>query len=261
MQQRTPNRLTTGVVALSSIESGELAALPVVPPAQAPAAPWLVLAMDGSPGFLAAEGAGPVTRVAVGSVFIRMLREITPRLVVMSAPPAGAAEMLAAVAERRRRPTLRLVLLNDPSDVSGRLRALALGFDEALPASVAPEELVGRAQLLLDAPSRAPATPQIAIAPGVQLDLGGRRVRRAGTEIHLRPREYALLAVLATHPGRVFTRRELVDRAWGAGYTGGPRTVDVHVRWLRAKIEQDPERPAHIVTVRGAGYRLDPPAG
>ncbi|HEX3427653.1 MAG TPA: helix-turn-helix domain-containing protein, partial [Candidatus Limnocylindrales bacterium] len=67
------------------------------------------------------------------------------------------------------------------------------------------------------------------------------------------------LAHLAGHPGRVFSRAELVRQVWGAAYSGGSRTVDVHIRWLRAKIEQDPARPAHLTTVRGIGYRFDPP--
>ena len=90
------------------------------------------------------------------------------------------------------------------------------------------------------------------------LDLVGRRVRRAGVDVHLRPKEFALLALLASDPGRAFSRSELVDRAWGSAYTGGNRTIDVHIRWLRAKIELDPARPAHVITVRGTGYRLDP---
>jgi DNA-binding response OmpR family regulator len=99
------------------------------------------------------------------------------------------------------------------------------------------------------------------IAPGIQLDLAARRVTRDGAEIHLRPKEFSLLAVLAADPNRVYTRDELVDTVWGPGYRGSVRTVDVHVRWLRAKLEADPARPRHVVTVRGTGYRLDPAPG
>jgi DNA-binding response OmpR family regulator len=175
-------------------------------------------------------------------------------------PPGAPTELLAAAEERRQRPALRLIFLNEPADVAGRLEALALGFDEALPTSVDPAELAGRAHLLIDAGRRgSDPDRQIPIADDVQLDLVGRRVRRAGAEIHLRPKEFALLALLASDPGRVFSRAELVDRIWGAAYAGGARTVDVHIRWLRAKIERDPARPCHVITVRGTGYRLDPP--
>lgn len=181
-------------------------------------------------------------------------------LVVVWSPPAAPPELRAAAAERRARPALRLIFVNDAADVAGRLDALALGFDEALPASVDPAELAGRAHLLTDAGRQgSDAERRIPIADDVELDLIGRRVRRGGADIHLRPREFALLAVLASDPGRVFSRAELLDRIRGASHAGGPRTVDVHVRWLRAKIERDPARPTHVVTVRGTGYRLDPP--
>lgn len=84
-------------------------------------------------------------------------------------------------------------------------------------------------------------------------------VRRDGLAVHLRPKEFGLLALMASHPGRAYTRRELLERVWGKGHETGVRTVDVHVRWLRQKLEADPERPVHLVTVRGVGYRLDPP--
>jgi len=72
------------------------------------------------------------------------------------------------------------------------------------------------------------------------------------------PSEGELLAMLAAHPGRAYSRRQLLDRVWGHDHEGDPRTVDVHVRWLRSKLEPRPEAPIHIVTVRGVGYRLDP---
>jgi DNA-binding response OmpR family regulator len=75
--------------------------------------------------------------------------------------------------------------------------------------------------------------------------------------VHLRPKEFGLLAMLAGHPGRAWTRRQLMDRVWGPGHAGESRTVDVHVRWLRSKIEPDPAHPVRLVTVRGVGYRLD----
>jgi two-component system OmpR family response regulator len=230
--------------------------IPTEPPQPTPSSPaseiatpatWLVLAAHGRPAVSAA-GQVEVATVADGSLFVRLLRDLRPCLAIVSLPPAGSTELLAAVAERRKRPALRLILVNDPADVAGRLDALALGFDDALPATVDSVELVGRAHLLADGRR----------IPGVVLDLVGRRVRRGGADVHLRPKEFALLALLASDPGRVFSRSELVDRAWGPAYTGGSRTIDVHVRWLRAKIERDPARPIHVITVRGTGYRLDP---
>jgi DNA-binding response OmpR family regulator len=123
--------------------------------------------------------------------------------------------------------------------------------------TVDPVELLGRIRLLDD---RARARPDgvMVVAVGVTVDMAAHAVRRDGALVHLRPKEFQLLAMLAAHPGRAYTRRQLLDRVWGPDHAGDPRTVDVHIRWLRSKIEVRPDRPAHLITVRGVGYRLDP---
>lgn len=156
---------------------------------------------------------------------------------------------------------MRAVLVDAPDASDERLEALSLGFDEALPDTIAVSELLGRTRLLLRPGSRhLAARPGASIPLGLdlELDLSGQALRRGSQAIHLRPKEYRLLALLATHPGRVFSRRQLLDRVWGPGHEADPRTVDVHIRWLRSKVEADPERPERLVTVRGTGYRLDP---
>ena len=81
-------------------------------------------------------------------------------------------------------------------------------------------------------------------------------VRREGTELHLTKTEFRLLCELASAPGRVFSREQLLERVWGYDYFGDGRLVDVHVRRLRTKVETDPANPRHVVTVRGLGYKL-----
>jgi DNA-binding response OmpR family regulator len=155
---------------------------------------------------------------------------------------------------------LRTVHLAAPEAVASRLEALRLGFDEALPTTVAPGELAARLALLEE---RARARPErtLPVGDGCELDLVAHEFRRDGRVVHLRPKEFDLLAALAARPGRAHTRRQLLDRVWGHDHDGDPRTVDVHVRWLRSKIEVEPDHPAHLVTVRGVGYRLDPAPG
>ncbi len=163
-------------------------------------------------------------------------------------------------AERRRRADLRAVLLAPPAAVAERLAALALGFDDALVTTVAVAELAGRLALLeAGARSEPNVDTVVPVAPGVDLDLSGHMLRRDGDVVRLRPKEFGLLAMLASLPGRALSRRQLIDGVWGSGHQGGARTVDVHVRWLRSKIEPDPGHPVHLVTVRGVGYRLDAP--
>jgi DNA-binding response OmpR family regulator len=113
---------------------------------------------------------------------------------------------------------------------------------------------IGRVQRAL---APAPA-PHLAVADGYELDLVARELRHDGRLVHLRPREFDLLATLAANPGRAFTRSQLIDLAWHLDGGIGPRAVDVHVHWLRAKIEPRPAQPVHLVTVRRFGYRLDP---
>jgi len=104
--------------------------------------------------------------------------------------------------------------------------------------------------------SRRPAG--LPVAEGFVLDLAARELLSDRGAVHLRPREFQLLATLAANPGRALSRHELVDLAWGRTGRVGLRSVDVHIHWLRSKIEPVPAEPTHLIAVRGFGYRLDP---
>jgi len=218
---------------------------------------WLALATDG-PALELPElaGSGAIVVPDVES-FVALLERGRPRIALLATPPGGPPETELLARERRRRHGLRVVHLAAPEAVEARLDALRLGFDDALPSSIAPDELAARLTLLEE---RARARPDrtLPVADGCELDLVAHELRRDGHLVHLRPKEFDLLSVLASHPGRAWSRRQLLDRAWGSGHDGDPRTVDVHIRWLRSKIEPRPEAPVHLVTVRGVGYRLDP---
>ena len=227
-----------------------------------PTGRWLLL--DGTSetarlaDALVAAGA-PLDLVAM-TVFADALRLRRPRIVLVPEPPATLSDLRLVAEERRRRQGLRAVHLAPPDAVDERIAALRLGFDDALPWTIEPVELAGRLRILLARASGGPAGGRgiIAIGEGLELDLVAHELRRDGTPIHLRPKEHRLLALLAAHPGRAYTRRQLLDRVWGSDRQGDPRTVDVHIRWLRSKLEPDPANPIHLVTVRGVGYRLDP---
>jgi DNA-binding response OmpR family regulator len=188
--------------------------------------------------------------------FLACLGASRPRVALVYVPPA-TPELIAAVAAlRHRRTVLRTILVNDLDGVEARLRALQAGFDEALPALVTADELAGRLAIL--ARPQGNGRDRLAVGDGSELDLATRELIRDGRAVHLRPKEFHLLEALARHPGRVHSRIQLLDRVWRPGRAGDPRTVDVHVRWLRAKLELNPDRPLYLVTVRGMGYRLDP---
>ena len=235
---------------------------PAMSPHAAPVrATWLVLAVDGPAIQVPVEVPGTAIRVVGDPVRFRaMLLAERPRIVVCSEPPADRATLELVVAERRRRSRMRAVHLAPPDAVDSRLAALAAGFDDAITSATPVPELVGRlAWLDARARPRDGSGAALPVADDLELDLVAHELRRGDELIHLRPKEFGLLALLAAHPGRAYSRRELLDRVWGPDHHGGMRTVDVHVRWLRSKIEPVPERPIHLVTVRGLGYRLDGP--
>ena len=222
-------------------------------------AAWLILAADGPATELPDRVQSTVVRVVADPRRFRdVLLAERPRIVVCAQPPADAEALALVAGERRRRAGMRAIHLAPADAVEDRLAALALGFDDALATTMAAAELAGRlAWLDSRSRSREGSSPILAIGDDLQLDLAAHELRRGGHVIHLRPKEFGLLALLAAHPGRAYTRRELLHVVWGPAHIGGPRTVDVHVRWLRSKIEAQPSNPELLVTVRGVGYRLD----
>jgi DNA-binding response OmpR family regulator len=136
---------------------------------------------------------------------------------------------------------------------------LPASFFDALPDQIGPRELAARLQRLVGEMQPEPGDrARLRIREGVELDIVAHELRARGQYVHLRPKGYRLLRLLASHPGVAFSRQQLLEQVWGEGHTADPRTVDVHVRWLRERIEADPEHPTLLSTVRGLGYRFDP---
>ena len=135
---------------------------------------------------------------------------------------------------------------------------LELGADDYVTKPYSARELVARIRAVLRRGSGAPSRPAILEAGRVRMDVDGHRVTVGGLDVALPLKEFHLLEALLGNPGRVLTRRRLIERVWGADYVGDTKTLDVHVKRLRAKLEDDPARPTLITTVRGIGYRLVP---
>ncbi len=184
------------------------------------------------------------------------MRALVRGVIAIAVPPASSVDVDLVATAKRGRPGMRALLVNPPEDAAERLRALTLGFDDAVPSSVGPEEIAGRIALLA-VRTREDARDRLPVGIGAELDLTARALRRNGRLVRLRPMEFRLLEELARNPGRPVTRDWLMRRVWGADDRSGSRTVDVHMRWLRAKVERDPERPEHLLTVRGVGYQLE----
>jgi DNA-binding response OmpR family regulator len=201
-----------------------------------------------------------VEAVALEALVGHVARHHPEVVVVAGRPLDGVVETLHALRAARRDLRLILVTSDEASDL--RLRALEAGVDDALP-PIPVEELAGRLAIAARrraGQGRATRRPsRLAVGAGIELDLQRRELLRDGRWVHLRPKEAGLLELFVRTPGRTLTRDVILGRVWGPGHRGDPRTVDVHVRWLRDKIESDPRHPERLVTVRGVGYRLDPP--
>ena len=157
---------------------------------------------------------------------------------------------------RQRGRDTAVLMLTARTQVPDRVVGLKLGADDYLTKPFDPAELLARVQALLRRAAAGPATPPAPTRVGdLEIDLWAKQVRVAGRAVNLTATEFRLLAALARHPGRIFTREELVARMFGPDYDGLDRTVDVHVTNLRKKIEPGRE-PRYVLTAHGVGYRL-----
>jgi DNA-binding response OmpR family regulator len=190
------------------------------------------------------------------TAFRRMLAE-GPSVVVVFAPPATEADIGAVAHERSSRSDMRALLIDRPTDSQQRLTALRAGFDEAIPAGLPVSELAARIELLAEHARRERAAPRVELGPQVMLDPEARSLVVAGRSVHLRPREYELLAAMAAHPGRTYRRAELLREVGAMSTVRQHRAVDVHVRWLRAKLAPAGADGPRLETIRGVGYRLN----
>ena len=134
---------------------------------------------------------------------------------------------------------------------------LELGADDYVTKPFSHRELVARIRAVLRRGSESEESPDILQGSGVRMDVERHEVSVSGKPVKLALKEFELLEVLLRNVGRVMTRAQLIDRIWGVDYVGDTKTLDVHVKRLRAKIEDNPSHPRHIITVRGLGYKYD----
>lgn len=209
------------------------------------------------------EGEGYRVRTAGdGLEGLSLARALQPDLVLLDLmlPSMDGVGVLRGIREESQVPVLLLTARTSEAD---RVRGLDLGADDYITKPFSVAELLARVRAHLRRKRPAPtaaADRKIEFGPPdtqFTLDLNRRQLRRGGEPIALRPKEYELLAYLAQRDGRTFTRDQLLNDVWDITFAGGTRTVDVHVRWLRMKIESPDGPPRHLITVRGAGYRFE----
>jgi DNA-binding response OmpR family regulator len=187
-----------------------------------------------------------------------LLERDPPSLVVLDVmlPGLDGLELCRWI---RARSDVPVVMLTARGEESDRIVGLELGADDYVTKPFSPRELAVRVRNLLRRAGRPATDTARPIAFGdVEVDAVAREVRRGGVPVKLTFKEFELLLFLASHPRRVFSREQLMDRIWGYHSAFDTGTVTVHIRRLREKIEPEPARPRHLETVWGAGYRLTP---
>ena len=191
-----------------------------------------------------------------------------PALLVLHLPSAAwtlDATLQLLVRLRRGNPSLPLLLVPEQADDQQRSQLLDAGADDVLSRPFGLREFVARCRALLRRVRRVPmggraaAQEQVLQLGAIQLYRQQCKVTRAGEAVLLTPREFRLLEYLMLQPGRAFSRDQLIEQVWGPDYNGDNKSVDVHMLWLRRKLQLVAPNPERIVTLRGLGYRLDGP--
>src|SRR5690349_12020305 len=152
-----------------------------------------------------------------------------------------------------------IIMLTARDDEVDKVLGLELGADDYITKPFSIREFRSRVRAVLrraTTPHQPGTDGQLIAVEGLRIDLARRAVEVAGQPVQLTYVEFELLRTLASHPGRVYTRAMLLESIWGGSEYRDPRTIDVHVRHLREKLERDPREPAYIFTVRGVGYRF-----
>jgi DNA-binding response OmpR family regulator len=198
-----------------------------------------------------------VATAADGEAAISVARDEHPDLVILDLmlPKMDGLEVCRLL---RREMTTPILMLTAKAEEVDKVVGLEIGADDYVTKPFGMRELVSRVRALLRRAEQQPQrTNESLTHGGITVDTGRRQAFRAGKALQLKPKEYELLAFLMRNRGRAFTRDQLLNQVWGYDFAGDSRTVDVHVRWLREKIEDEPSKPACLITVRGTGYRFE----
>jgi len=189
-------------------------------------------------------------------------RQSSPDVVVLDLMLPSLSGIEVCKALRRDGSILPIIMLTARDAEIDRIGGLESGADDYVTKPFSMRELIARvaAQIrrmqMIESISQS-ATEEIVDLGDLVINRASRNVTLNNKSVNLRPREFDLLVHMAANPGRVYTRDQLLHDVWGFEYIGDTRTVDVHVRWLRLKIEEDPSKPKFLGTVRGVGYRIN----
>ncbi len=171
-------------------------------------------------------------------------------------PDLDGFEICKRLRAEERMKSLPIIFLTAKGEEIDRVLGLEIGADDYVVKPFSPRELVARVKAVLRRQARPVERQEVVEAQDLRLDARTQEVTVGGKPAELSTLEFKLLHFLASHPRRIFSREQLLDEVWGRDHFVTPRTVDVHIRRVREKIEIQPDRPRYVQTVRGAGYRF-----
>ncbi|MGV3724438.1 MAG: response regulator transcription factor [Actinomycetota bacterium] len=206
-----------------------------------------------------------VTTAPDGNTALRLLGVDCPDLMVLDLMLPGI-DGLEVCRRLRRVSDLPVIMLTARGQEEDKIQGLKLGADDYVTKPFSSRELIARIESVLRRHVAAPRRPRLNPEPTAEtevleygpfrLRLRAREAQISGTTINLSPKEFQLLWVLMAHQGRALSREELIASVWGDEFMGDAKTLDVHIRWLRAKVEADPSNPEYLLTVRRYGFRF-----
>jgi len=197
-----------------------------------------------------------VTVAKDGAEAVNQFRLKKPDLVLLDImlPVMDGLEVCRIIRKESRIP---IIMLTARAEEMDKVTGLDLGADDYVTKPFSMREVMARVRALLRRESSRGVTEKVISFDDTVIDTARHTVQRSGQPIELTPKEFDLLSFLANNKSLVFTREQLLEKVWGYDFEGNTRTVDVHIRWLREKIESDPTTPTHLITVRGTGYKLE----
>jgi DNA-binding response OmpR family regulator len=222
-----------------------------------------ILIVEDDPNILEAlkynlgkEGYDTITAID-GVQALELARTKTPDLIVLDImlPKMSGLEVCRIL---RKEMAIPIIMLTARDDEIDKVTGLDLGADDYMTKPFSMRELMARIRAMLRRVEIQTVIPETPLRFGdLEVDTLHHVITRAGNTLNLSPKEFDLLVFLTSNRGLVFSRDQLLEKVWGYDYSGDTRTVDVHIRWLREKIETNSEEPKRLITVRGVGYKFE----
>jgi len=201
-----------------------------------------------------------IVLAADGAEALDVARIEKPNLVILDImlPTMSGFEVCRVL---RKETAVPILMLTAKAEETDKIVGFEIGADDYMTKPFSLRELLARVRAMLRRAKMGETQPlsetKLVKVGNIEVDIARHRASKGSTELALTPKEFDLLAFLADNKGFVFSRDKLLEKVWGYDFAGDTRTVDVHIRWLREKIEDNPKEPRILLTVRGAGYKLE----